>query len=215
MKALVLAILLAASPARADERCTAPYLDDSEVVGYRQCPHYGMCGHRLTDPYVFVDVGFDVRELAQPTSTAIARTTAPIAPAASSQRVVTFDERIGFDLVHRLYAAFDFELGDFDVERPSNIFVLGGTGSLGLRATLGFVALAGELTGGVLETSLSTRAATDVAGIAEARVRADVWLGPWITVGAFVGTSVLERDERLAGIYLGVHTWGYAGDRWR
>jgi hypothetical protein len=50
-------------------------------------------------------------------------------------------------------------------------------------------------------------------GVVEARARAELWLSPWITAGATLGTNVLERDDWMAGLYLGVHSRAFADGR--
>jgi hypothetical protein len=46
--------------------------------------------------------------------------------------------------------------------------------------------------------------------LAEARVRGELWLGPWLTAGAEVGASVLEQHEWMGALFIGVHTRAYA-----
>jgi hypothetical protein len=50
-------------------------------------------------------------------------------------------------------------------------------------------------------------------GVVEARARGELWLSPWITAGATVGASVLDRGDWMAGVYLGVHSRAFAGSR--
>jgi hypothetical protein len=33
-----------------------------------------------------------------------------------------------------------------------------------------------------------------------------MWLGPRVTLGAAIGTTLSEREVWMAGVYLGVHT---------
>ena len=54
---------------------------------------------------------------------------------------------------------------------------------------------------------------TALGAVAEARVRGELWLGPWLTAGVTVGASVLERNSWMGGVYLGVHTRAFGGDR--
>ena len=46
--------------------------------------------------------------------------------------------------------------------------------------------------------------------VLEARVRGQLWLTPWFTIGGVYGSSLLDRNEWLGGIEIGVHTnsWG-------
>jgi hypothetical protein len=47
--------------------------------------------------------------------------------------------------------------------------------------------------------------------VLEARVRGQLWLTPWVTIGGLYGTSLRDRGEWLAGIQLGVHTYSWGG----
>lgn len=204
-----------------DTPCSTYTVEESDVVGVRQCPRYGMWGHDLHDPYVFVDAGMNMRHITQGSShTSLARTVGGAGKTgtltSNSDRALTFDERIGYDIVHGLYAAFDFELGNFDSGADAeNSFVFDTLGSIGIRGELGPIALAGELSGGVMQSWFPPQQDSRIDGIVETRGRAELWLGPWITLGGLVGISVLDRSEWVAGLYIGFHSWGYAGDRWR
>ena len=128
-----------------------------------------------------------------------------------------FDERVGFVLTRGFYTAFDFELGDVSDARPSrpdaHAVVVDGLVSLGLRGGLGPFVLRGELAGGAMAASSTTRdLPTEL--MLEARGRADFWLSPWVTVGAAVGASLIREGDWMTGIYLGFHTWSFGGDRW-
>lgn len=226
--ALLLAgVVVAAAPTRvrADTPdgpicCTddgLPCSDDAtDVVGFHECPKFGSWGHRLTDPYVFVDVGVNDRHFAgaAPMATALARATHPISTSKTSGHdALMLDERIGFGVSRGLYAAFDFELGDLDSSHEEDL-VLDGLASLGVRLPVGPLMLAGEVSGGVMESSYATQANIQVDGVLEARARVDLWLAPWFTVGGMAGKSLLDHGDWVAGLYLGFHSWGYAGDRW-
>jgi hypothetical protein len=62
-------------------------------------------------------------------------------------------------------------------------------------------------------SSYPTQADMKTDGLLEARARVDVWLAPWFTIGGSVGASLIEEGSWMAGLYLGFHTWAYAGDR--
>ena len=51
------------------------------------------------------------------------------------------------------------------------------------------------------------------APVAEARARGELWLSPWLTAGVTLGTSVLETHAWMGGLYLGVHTRAFGGER--
>ena len=50
-----------------------------------------------------------------------------------------------------------------------------------------------------------------VQGVIEARARAELWLNPWLTLGAQAGANVMARGDWMTGVYLGAHTRAFAG----
>jgi hypothetical protein len=96
-------------------------------------------------------------------------------------------------------------------------------GVVGVHGTTGTGGLGVELVGGMRAVSYSfhssyhlceqSTSVAALAAVAEARVRGELWLGPWLTAGVTVGASVLERNSWIGGVYLGVHTRAFGGDR--
>jgi hypothetical protein len=92
----------------------------------------------------------------------------------------------------------------------------------GYEQHLGRVTLGGEVMGGgrgVAITAESHRGACDTTetshvmrGIIEARVRADLWVTPWITVGAYAGRDVFSA-QTSAGLGVGGHLRAFDGGR--
>jgi hypothetical protein len=192
--------------------------NETEVVGYRRCTRYGSWGANLLDPDMFVQVGMNIRHFTGGAPLAAARTTSPVRmPTDTGNDALMFDERIGYPLSTGIYLAFDFELGNFANSESNKAndrdFVLDGLLSLGARGGLGPFSLGAELAGGVMQSSFPRQTNEETDGIIEARGRAELWLAPWFTVGGAVGASLLDRGDWMAGLYLGVHTWAYAGDR--
>ena len=103
----------------------------------------------------------------------------------------------------------------------ADTLVMGGA-VLGIDRGYGRVSLGAELMGGargVVVEAESDRGAcqstdTTVVGhaVVEGRVRADVWLTPWITVGAYAGKDVLD-GQASAGLSLGGHLRAFDGGR--
>ncbi len=149
--------------------------------------------------------------------------------------------RVTFVLPHHLYTAVEVDAGG--LTRPGGAttemmttgaagtpalsqgggLVVDGLAAVGARATFGLGALGAELAGGLRMVSygfdsqyLSCATTTSVlarAAVAEARVRGELWLGPWIAAGVTVGTSVLEQRAWMGGVYLGIHTRAFNGER--
>jgi hypothetical protein len=193
--------------------------DGSDVVGYHHCPWYGSWGSNLLDPYLYLDLGMNVRHFGAHSGPVLAaRSSTPGGTSSGGgDMALTYDERIGYGIAHGLYAAIDFELGNFADTDPTRTntrdVVLDGLASLGVRGGIGPLALSVELSGGAMVSSYPTQADMKTDGLLEARARVDVWLAPWFTIGGSVGASLIEEGSWMAGLYLGFHTWAYAGDR--
>ncbi len=103
----------------------------------------------------------------------------------------------------------------------ADTLVMGGA-VLGIDRGYGRVSLGAELMGGargVVVEAESVRGAcetteTSVVGhaVAEGRVRADVWLMQWVTVGAYAGKDVLD-GQASAGLSPGGHLRAFDGGR--
>lgn len=100
-------------------------------------------------------------------------------------------------------------------------FVVDGLGALGVRAQTKRLGFGAELLGGLRGVTYHFQsdyhhcaAGTDIhalAPVAEARARGDLWLTPWLTAGATIGTSLLERGAWMGGLYFGLHTRSFGG----
>lgn len=224
--AIALALFGFAATAHADGFDTGPQeppcrADPDQVVGFRDCPAYGMWGRNLLEPYTFVDIGLNFRHFV-PRSTAphaLARSTMP--PAMSSDgrgdSALMFDQRLGVAFAHSLYTSFEFELGNFanpGTRADELDFVLDALVSVGARGRIGPLALAAELAGGVMQSSYIGDENERIQAVLEPRGRVDLWLAPWFTIGGVVGASLIDRGDWMAGFYVGFHTWSYAGDRY-
>jgi hypothetical protein len=94
-------------------------------------------------------------------------------------------------------------------------------GFVGARGSAGNAVLSVELAGGVRSVGYRFESqyksceqsafVTTVAGIAEARARAEWWLSPRFAAGAVAGASVIERGSWTAGVYVGFHTRAFGG----
>lgn len=160
-----------------------------------------------------------------------------IAPAFDSAAMSTV--RVGASLPHGLFTALEIDVGGITREGSSNAqdiasgvlsaptiqrdggVIVDSLATVGLRGTSSFGALGVEFAGGVRTVSYSfdsqfpsfaqSSTLTAVAPVAEARVRGELWLGPWVSAGVEVGTSVLEKNAWMGGVYLGVHTRAFSG----
>lgn len=111
-------------------------------------------------------------------------------------------------LPYNFYAGLEGEVGKLDAFDHSN---LAGTYAIfGARGDLGFASLFAELAAGQRAVRYGDGFDEDRTYIAEPRVRGEMWLGPRVTLGAALGTTLGSRDVWMAGVYVGVHSlvWG-------
>jgi hypothetical protein len=149
--------------------------------------------------------------------------------------------RAGVGMPHGLYSALEVGLGALaqpgragtemmtsgsfgspELEQRRG-FVLDTVGALGIRGSTRAGGLGVELAGGMRTVSYqfhSTYRACEhgtsvhaSSPVAEARARGELWLSPWLTAGVTLGTSLLERNSWVGGLYLGVHSRAFGGTR--
>jgi hypothetical protein len=194
---------------------TEPCPDRSGVVGHRRCPAYGEWA--VEWPNAMVRFGFNMRHLPRDrhvaAAAAAARTiTTPLDDAASDTSY-TISEQIGVAPTRSSYIAFEVEFSPTTAE-PEDA----GTRSFAAASHLVFgvsggprlVRFGAELAGGIrlVDTELGDAAEQ---GVLEVRARADLWLTPWLTLGAGIGTSLLDRGDWMTGVYLGAHSFAFGG----
>lgn len=191
--------------------------DDGGIVGRRTCPPYGMWGAARDAPYVLVVLGFNMRHLPRkprPTTDAIARTTTPTTERpAGADTSYSIAESINIATSPISYIGFEVEISPTTPENPApgeRTFAAGAQLLLGIHGSTRRLKLAAELAAGarVVDNEFPS---TDDEPVLEGRARGDLWITPWFTIGGIIGTSFLDRDEWVAGINLGFHTYSYGG----
>jgi hypothetical protein len=149
--------------------------------------------------------------------------------------------RASFDATHGLYSAVEFDLGGLTQPGRASMEMMS-TGAFGAPdlsqrgglivdslAAVGFRgqthagSLGIEMAGGMRAVSYHFHSSyhdceqmttlTAFGAIAEARARGELWLSPWVTAGATIGTSVIENHTWMGGVYLGFHTRAFGGTR--
>jgi len=163
------------------------------------------------------------------------------APEAGRDHQVVTGVRIGVGLPHGMFVAVEGEGGSIVAPagaRPemtsSGTFgtptISQGTGIAfnaaavaGVQRRLGLGRVGVELAGGVRTAHYSFQSsyhlcetATNVSAAAplvEARVSYERWLSPFISAGATVGASVVDRGSWMGGLQLGFHTRAFGGSR--
>jgi hypothetical protein len=164
-----------------------------------------------------------------------------VMPARVDETMVTTTLRLGLINRHGIYGMMEGEIGGIvggsgastemaatgtfgspQLEQNGGL-VVGGYAVAGARAALGRGTLAVELAGGVrarmynfdstyhgCETSSSVSVSR---GVVDARVRGELWSGPWLAMGATAGANLLARGDWMMGVYFGLHSRAFAGAR--
>lgn len=231
---------------------TPACVDDTDIVGYRQCTKYGKWGSNLRIPQMIIELGTGVRSFSSPLGTRNGtmthegtpfayRVVSPTGPESSNDVAMTMNMRFGFGSRIGLYVAADLELGKLVSTAgahpemigsgtfgspsitQSNAFMVSGLGVLGLRGGSGKRSYGIEAAGGarVVGYEYESRylacqteeTLTATQSVLELRARASTWLTPFVSAGAMVGASVIDKGDWMGGIYLGVHTHAYGGSR--
>lgn len=107
-----------------------------------------------------------------------------------------------------LYAGIEGEVGKLDAFDHSNLAAAYAV--FGARNTIGFASVFVEMAAGQRSVRFGDGAEEERKLVAEPRVRGEMWLGPRVTLGAALGTTLGSRDVWMAGVYIGVHSlvWG-------
>jgi hypothetical protein len=162
------------------------------------------------DVPVVLEVGGSVRQFpdtAPPPSDTLARgggggTTV----AHGTETAGLLDFRVAVGVVGGLYVVLDNELGTLG----SNNEVIETAGVIGMRTGYRGVTVASEFAGGARMRVYDSPGASPgndggMTSVFELRVRGEVRVSPMLAVGAAVGTSLVDRGDWMAGLYLAVH----------
>lgn len=208
-------------PTRDPTLAAEPYPDCASrdgVVGHRRCPPYGVWGAALEAPYAAVSVGITMRRLSRaptPNRAVAARSTEPppSAVVGGADTSYTVLERLDIAMNSLMYVGLEFEISPTTDATPvpgARTFAAGSQALFGLRGGSRRLKLGAEIAAGGRMVEIAFVDADDEL-VLEARVRGQLWLTPWVTIGGLYGTSLRDRGEWLAGIQLGVHTYSWGG----
>jgi len=160
------------------------------------------------EPPVHFEVGLNTRHFTAVTGAEHAAFRGEaIDPSTEANTAVSVGLRFTHWLPRNLYTGLEAEIGKLDAFDQSNL--AGAYGLFGARGRLGWSSLYVEMAAGHRSVRYGDGLDEEGKLIAEPRVRAEMWLGPRVTLGAALGTTLGARDVWMAGVYLGVHSLVY------
>lgn len=124
-----------------------------------------------------------------------------------AQSAVTMGLRFTRWLPMHMVAGIEGEIGRMPAYSGSNL--AGAYGIFGARFDMGSAELSAEMAGGVRSVRYNLEMGDERKIVFEPRVRAQIWAGPRMTVGAAVGATLEDRTVWMAGVYIGVHSLVY------
>lgn len=207
-----------------------------DVVGYQQCSGFGEWSANV--PSLSIDLGLAMHRFAGETLASMGSFvensksfgyrfgTEPGERLATS--VIAPQLRVTVAIAGPLYVASEFEVGgvrsgprvwgEIDGGDAGPIATVYGAmrAAVGLRARFEPVALSGELAGGarMLQYTIKDENATafQTRGEVQARARLDLWLSPRMSLGAMVGTSLIDRGDTIVALSIGGHLRAFGGE---
>lgn len=168
-------------------------------------------GHADADRHserpVCFEVGINTRHFAPADDDQIAfRSTEPPDASLGEGTAISTSIRFTARTAYNTFVGVEGEAGALVGHEGSNL--AGAYGVAGARGDLGPVQLGVELVTGRrwVRYELAGLRTDPQTWITEPRVRADLWLGPNVTLGGAIGATLSERSVWMAGIYLGVNS---------
>ncbi len=167
-------------------------IDTTAIVGREKCSRFGDWSRDASSLGLTFDLGYEYRSFV---ATPLADH--EISASSVSLRVV---DRID----HLLYAGGDVAMGGIDGVISTQTSYEQVHAILGARVVLFRLGLAIELAAG--GRFASTAATTDSRFAVEARARAEWFVVPYVSVAVTYGHSLIDRDDHMVMVSLGVHT---------
>jgi hypothetical protein len=164
------------------------------------------------EPYVAVSFGLTIRHLPRnPAAGTASRSTSPtMVEPAGSDTIYSFVQQYAAATTRHSYIGLEVEIAPNPDEGPepdAGRMAAGAHGVFGIMAGTQHVRLGADVAGG-----LRLFENDDEKLMLETRVRGDIWLTPWVTLGAAVGTSLVDRGDWVTAIYIGMHTDTFTRD---
>ena len=196
--------------------------ETSLVVGHRQCTQFGSSWSTPEwVPSLMIDVGAAAYRLSpESLPRTIPRSTGT---STDPSAVTAFAPTLRLSFAARAHYYFGVEASAgaiaFDSNTTSGGYVRGG-GVVGVQSASSRLRLAAELAVGHdmvlarrrgIDGSPPPILRSDIA--VDGRVRAGLWVSPWISVDASFGASAMHRDEVSVCLSVGFHGRAYDGRR--
>lgn len=207
-----------------------PCVDTTDLVGERKCSRYGL-GWSNEKQWPLV-LRFGLRHTSfSPRGLAFGGARSFSGEDFGADMVRTYGVDTGFTvfLVGQLYlgleAAFLFGAVEtrslMTTSGEASISMFQGTLPLGYRIPLGRASLRAEAALGAARISVGHRAVGEeglrrvssdaIQGVVEPRLAADFWVSPYVTVGAYGATNILDTGGYAMGLTVAVHHRNFDG----
>ncbi len=213
MKAALLVLaMLVPQLAEAHSSCQ----EVSKVVGYRHCGRFGVWSVPLS---ISLELGISTLVVERPMATAVGRdTTGQASPGFLDAHGFMFGYR--FSLPHDWYISSDLTLAFGITDPVTGDSVAIGRDDLGVgyHHTFGRLSIGGDLAGGVrfsdfAPSGVTARDQLAIDGVVDARAHAEVWLTPWITLGAQGRVDLLDSHDVAVAVTIGTHLRAFDATR--
>jgi hypothetical protein len=201
MRAIVIAmtLALATASAHAHRRCE----EVSSIVGREHCATFGNWGTFGRLPGLEIDTEIFHESFGLGGSLVAARGTGE--PTTTDLNAWGVRERLAWKMFGPSYLGVELDMGGIDNGARISPVVAGWlVGGVHALIASDFM-ISGELAAG------GRAYASNSGGVVEARVRLDWWATPHLTVGASIGTSLLDRDDHTLTFGLGGHLRAFDG----
>lgn len=213
--------------------------DESRTVGRSTCRRYGDWALQ-SDTRVHINVHSEFRRVSGLGSSTPRRDGVALVQVSGGRNTESanvdgfalgFGHRATVGFAQNLYLGLEITIGQIDYDPPpvdgqqqeGEGYYYTGAAVGGAGFYLGNLLLRAELAAGGRVIALASRA-RDAASSArnrssftrlviEPRASAELWLSPWLTIGARAGTDLVNDQEVMFGLYLGIYSHAFDGSR--
>jgi len=196
---IAVTLALATATAHAHHACE----EVSSIVGREHCAEFGTWSSTGNGPGLEIDTEIFHERFGLGGSLVAARGTSE--PEAADLDAWGVRERFTRNVIGPAYFGLELDLGGID-DGMTVSPLIAGRFAVGVHATiLSDFMISAELAAGGRAYSGTS------GGVLEARGRLDWWATPHLTVGASIGTSLIDRDDHTLTFGLGGHLRAFDG----